>query len=39
MARYQYLVDQAERAERLARSAMDSLTVERLTLPHGVNPV
>jgi len=30
MARYEYLVDQAERAERLARNAMDSLTVERL---------
>ncbi|MBR0755641.1 hypothetical protein JQ604_25975 [Bradyrhizobium jicamae] len=30
MPRYQYLLEQAERAERLAKSALDALTVERL---------
>ncbi|MET0436178.1 MAG: hypothetical protein ABW043_01660 [Devosia sp.] len=30
MTEVQYLRDQAARAERLARSAMDALTVERL---------
>lgn len=31
MSRQQYLRDQAERAERLARGVTDALTVERLT--------
>ena len=30
MDRVQYLTEQAARAERLAREAMDSLTIERL---------
>jgi hypothetical protein len=31
MTRVQYLRDQAARAERLARGALDHLTIERLT--------
>ena len=31
MTKVQYLRDQAARAERLARGALDSLTIERLT--------